>query len=161
MIRIGHGYDCHAFCAGTGLPIGGVHIACDRGVKAHSDGDVLLHAISDALLGAAALGDLGRHFPDTDMNIKSIASKVLLEQIVVLLQSHSWQVVNVDATVITQLPRLMPHIEAMCANIGEILNIPTNHVSVKATTSEKMGWIGREEGLAAHAVVLIESVSTD
>lgn len=158
MIRIGQGYDCHRFCEGSSLPIGGVLIPFDRGVEAHSDGDVLFHALSDALLGAAALGDIGHHFPATDSRFKSIESIVLLEQIVELITQHGWSVVNVDATIITELPRLGSYVDSMRANIGEALNIPTGSVSVKAKTNEKMGWIGRGEGLAAEVVVLLQSL---
>jgi len=158
-MRIGFGYDSHRFGDGDGLPIGGVKVPHTHGVIAHSDGDVLLHAISDALLGAAALGDIGHHFPDTDASFLHIDSKELLAQIVILLNQSHWKIENIDATVIAEAPRLAPYIESMRANIGDCLDIPMTRVSVKATTNEKMGWIGKGEGLAAHAVVLLSAVA--
>ncbi len=155
MLRIGHGYDSHRFTDGTFVTIGGVEIPYSKGVKAHSDGDVLLHAICDALFGAAALGDLGQHFPDTDPAFKAVASQVLLKKTVALLHEQGYRVNNIDATVIAQAPKCAPHIVAMRQHIANVVGIEINQVSVKATTNEKMGWIGAGEGLAAHAVVTI------
>lgn len=154
-MRIGYGYDSHTFIEGSFLVLGGVKIPYDKAVKAHSDGDVLLHAVGDSLLGAAALGDLGQHFPDTDEKFRAISSTEILKKIVQLLWQHSLKVNNVDATVITEAPKLAVHINAMRKNIAEILQLDSARVSVKATTNEKMGWIGRGEGLAVHAVVTV------
>lgn len=155
MMRIGTGYDCHRFESGDHIDLGGVNIPYHQSFIAHSDGDVLLHAIGDALLGALALGDLGQHFPDTDASIESISSRILLADIMSLIAKHGYKVVNIDSTVIAQAPKLMPHIDAMRENIATILQISKAQVSVKATTNERMGWIGREEGMAATAVVLL------
>jgi len=154
--RIGHGYDVHQLASGRELVIGGVRIPHDKGLLGHSDADVLLHAICDACLGAAALGDIGRHFPDTDARFRNIDSRVLLRQVRELLVSNAWQVANVDTTVVAQAPRLAAHIPQMIANIADDLDIPASRVNVKATTTEKLGFVGREEGIAAHAVVLLE-----
>lgn len=156
-MRIGYGYDSHVFIEGDHVPIGGVKIPFHHGVKAHSDGDVLLHAIGDAMLGAAGLGDLGKHFPDTDESIANISSLILLKQIRIKLEEKNFFVINVDSTVITEAPKLGKYIDEMNDNIADVLLIPTASVNVKATTNEKMGWIGRGNGLAAHAVVLIQS----
>lgn len=153
--RIGHGFDVHAFTGGDHVMIGGVSIAHDKAVKAHSDGDVLLHALCDALLGAAGLGDIGRHFPDADPAFRNADSRELLRRVMAQLAERGFVVVNVDATVITQAPKLAPHIEAMRANIAADLGIEMDAVNVKATTTEKLGYTGRGEGLAAEAVVLI------
>jgi 2-C-methyl-D-erythritol 2,4-cyclodiphosphate synthase len=154
-MRIGHGYDVHRFTEGEFVTLGGVRIAHKFGLLAHSDGDVLLHALSDALLGAAALGDIGRHFPDTDPQFKGADSRVLLRHVVSIVAAKGWQVGNVDATVIAQAPRMAPHIEAMRALIAADLNVELDQVNVKATTTEKLGFTGREEGIAAHAVALL------
>jgi 2-C-methyl-D-erythritol 2,4-cyclodiphosphate synthase len=154
-MRIGHGYDVHRFGPGDGLTLGGVWIPGDRGLVAHSDGDVLLHALCDALLGAAGLGDIGRHFPDTDPAYAGADSRVLLRHVVGLLGEHGWFVVNVDSTLVAQKPRLAPHIDAMRSHIAADLDIDWRAVNVKATTTEKLGFVGREEGIAAHAVVLL------
>jgi len=154
--RIGHGYDVHQLASGRELVIGGVRIPHDKGLLGHSDADVLLHAICDACLGAAALGDIGRHFPDTDARFRNIDSRVLLRQVRELLVSNAWQVANLDTTVVAQAPRLAAHIPQMIANIAGDLDIPASRVNVKATTTEKLGFVGREEGIAAHAVVLLE-----
>jgi len=154
--RIGHGYDVHQLVAGRDLVIGGVRIPHTRGLLGHSDADVLIHAICDACLGAAALGDIGRHFPDDDARFRNIDSRVLLREVHGLLTAKEWQVSNVDATVIAQAPRLAPHLAEMIANIAADLGIATSQVNVKATTTEKLGFAGREEGIAAHAVVLLE-----
>lgn len=158
MIRIGHGYDVHALTDGDHVVLGGVRIDCDRGVRAHSDGDVALHALCDALLGAAALGDIGRHFPDTDPAWRDADSRDLLGHVQKLLQTHGWSVVNVDISVIAERPRLAPYIDDMCLAVAGVLRLPVNAVNVKATTHEGLGAMGRGEGLAAHAVALIEAV---
>jgi len=154
-MRIGFGYDAHRFTDGDYVIIGGVKIPYKKGIQAHSDGDVLLHAIGDALLGAAALGDLGQHFPDTDPRFKSAESSSLIEHIMSLLQEKNYTVLNIDATVITETPRLSKYIDSMRQTIAQLLRISVDEVNVKATTNEKMGWIGRGEGLAAQAVVLL------
>jgi 2-C-methyl-D-erythritol 2,4-cyclodiphosphate synthase len=154
-MRIGYGYDAHRFIDGDHVMIGGVKIPYHQGIEAHSDGDVLLHAIGDALLGAAALGDLGRHFPDSDPAYANISSRQLLEKIKQLLQEKKYRVGNIDATVILEAPKLAKYIDAMRQQIADVLEVSIDHVNVKATTQEKMGWIGAQEGLAAHAVVLL------
>jgi 2-C-methyl-D-erythritol 2,4-cyclodiphosphate synthase len=156
-LRIGHGYDAHRFKNEGSLILGGVKIEYDKGMLAHSDGDVVLHALCDALLGAAALGDLGKHFPDSDPQYKGIASRVLVERVMAELSALDYVVGNVDLTIVAQEPRLAPYIPAMKANIARYLNIPQDHVNVKATTTEKMGFEGRGEGISSHAVVLLES----
>ncbi|MCX7627382.1 MAG: 2-C-methyl-D-erythritol 2,4-cyclodiphosphate synthase [Methylophilaceae bacterium] len=155
-LRIGHGFDVHPLVEGRRCIIGGVHIPHPKGLDGHSDADVLLHAICDALLGAAALGDIGRHFPNTDPRYQDIDSRELLFHVASLLKARGYAVVNVDATVIAEAPRLAPHIPAMCANIAADLGLSLDHVNVKATTSEKLGFTGRGEGIAAEAVCLIE-----
>ena len=157
-IRVGCGFDVHAFCAGDHVCIGGVNIPFEYGVKAHSDGDVLLHALCDALLGAAALGDIGRHFPDTDNHFKDIASSNLVEQVGRRLTKQGYRVVNVDATVIAEAPRLLPFIPEIKHSVGKILGITKECVNIKATTTETLGFIGRRQGLAAQCVVLIERI---
>ncbi|MFW5954103.1 MAG: 2-C-methyl-D-erythritol 2,4-cyclodiphosphate synthase [Guyparkeria sp.] len=154
-IRVGHGFDVHAFEAGDHLWIGGCRIPFDRGFRAHSDGDVLLHAICDALLGAAGLGDIGRHFPDTDPTWEGADSRKLLGRVVAMLAEAGWCVVNVDGTVIAQAPKLAPWIEPMRAAIAAALGTEPAAVNVKATTSERLGFTGRGEGIAAEAVALI------
>ena len=158
MIRIGHGFDVHQLVEGRKCIIGGVDIPHEKGLKGHSDADVLLHAICDALLGAAALGDIGKHFPDTDPRFKGIDSRELLRQVVALIKEKGYGVVNVDATVIAEAPRLAKHIAAMCANIALDLDVDADRVNVKATTSERLGFTGRGEGIAAEAVCLIERI---
>ena len=157
MIRIGHGYDVHAFSENRKCIIGGVTIPYEKGLLGHSDADVLLHAISDSLLGAAALGDIGKHFPDTDPDFKGADSLVLLEKVNDLLVQNGYKVVNVDSTVIAQAPKLAPYIIEMRQNIAKALKIDVDFVSVKATTEEKMGFTGRKEGVSAHSVCLIEN----
>lgn len=154
-IRIGHGFDVHAFASGRRLIIGGVAIPHERGLLGHSDADVLLHALCDALLGAAGLGDIGRHFPDSDPQYKGIDSRKLLRHVGELLKRQGWNTGNVDATIVAQEPRMAPHISAMRENIAEDLNVAVDQVNVKATTTEKLGFIGRGEGIAAEAVCLI------
>jgi len=156
-MRIGQGFDAHALVAGRKLVIGGVEIPHDKGLAGHSDADVLIHALCDALLGAAALGDIGAHFPDTDARYKGIDSRRLLREVAALLVRNRYRVVNVDATVIAQAPRMAPHIAAMRANLAADLGIAIEVVSVKAKTTEKLGFVGRSEGIAAEAVALIES----
>lgn len=155
-MRIGEGYDAHRFEAGRKLVLGGVVIPHDRGLAAHSDGDAVIHALCDALLGAAALGDIGAHFPDTDATFRNIDSRVLLRRVAELLLQKGYKISNVDVTVLAQAPKLAPFIAAMRANLAADLKLPVDAVSIKATTTEKMGFIGREEGIAAHAVALIE-----
>jgi len=155
-IRIGHGFDVHAFAANRRLIIGGVDIPHDQGLAGHSDADVLLHAISDALLGAAGLGDIGRHFPDTDAAFAGIDSRILLRRVAGQLRERGWRVGNIDATVIAQAPKMAPHIARMTAHIADDLGIAIDRVNVKATTTEKLGFTGRGEGIAAEAVCLIE-----
>jgi 2-C-methyl-D-erythritol 2,4-cyclodiphosphate synthase len=154
-MRIGHGYDVHRFTEGSFITLGGVQIPHKFGLLAHSDGDVVLHALADALLGAAALGDIGKHFPDTDASYKGADSRVLLRHVVSLLHGRGWKVGNVDATIIAQAPKMAPHIETMRTRIAEDLQIELDQVNVKATTTEKLGFTGREEGIAVHAVALL------
>lgn len=154
-MRIGHGFDAHRFCDGDHVVIGGVTIAHDQAMAAHSDGDVLIHALCDALLGAAGLGDIGRHFPDTDQAYKDIDSRILLREVVDSLKAKGWQVGNVDCTVVAQAPRLSGHIDAMRQHLAADLDVGTAQVNVKATTTEKMGYTGRGEGISAHAVALL------
>lgn len=156
MIRIGHGYDVHAFSENRKCIIGGVEIPYEKGLLGHSDADVLLHAISDSLLGAAALGDIGKHFPDTDPQFKGADSLVLLSKVNELLERKGYRVVNVDATVIAQAPKLAPYIFEMRENIAKALKTDIDFISVKATTEEKLGFTGRKEGISAHSVCLIE-----
>lgn len=158
-MRIGHGFDVHAFTAGDSIMLGGVRIPHTHGIKAHSDGDVLLHAVCDALLGAAALGDIGRHFPDADPAWRNADSRKLLAQVMQLLSERSYRPHQLDATVIAQAPRLAPYIAQMCTNLAHDLQIAPDCVNVKATTTEGLGYIGRGEGLAAHAIALIASKS--
>ncbi len=154
-LRIGHGFDVHAFAENRKLMIGGVEIAHDRGLLGHSDADVLLHAICDALLGAAGLGDIGRHFPDSDPAYAGIDSRTLLRNIAQQLAALGWQVGNVDATIIAQAPKMAPHIAAMTAHIAADLGVALARVNVKATTTERLGFTGRGEGIAAEAVCMI------
>ncbi len=154
-IRIGTGYDVHAFGPGDHVMLGGVRIPHACGLRAHSDGDVLLHALCDALLGALALGDIGHHFPPGDERWKDADSRELLRSVRALLDARGWRVGNVDAVVVCERPRLAPHVEAMRACIAADLRVGVDAVSVKATTSERLGFTGREEGIAAQAVVLV------
>ena len=154
-MRIGHGYDVHRFTDGDFITLGGVRIAHRFGLLAHSDGDVVLHALSDALLGAAALGDIGKHFPDTDPQFKGAESRVLLRHVVKVVLAKGWKVGNVDATIVAQAPKMAPHIETMRQLIAQDLNVALDQVNVKATTTEKLGFAGREEGIAVHAVALL------
>ncbi|MFF7708030.1 2-C-methyl-D-erythritol 2,4-cyclodiphosphate synthase [Pseudomonas sp. NPDC007930] len=154
-MRIGHGYDVHRFCEGEFITLGGVRIDHSKGLLAHSDGDVLLHALSDALLGAVALGDIGRHFPDTDPTFKGADSRVLLRHVLGLVADKGFKVGNVDATIVAQAPKMAPHIPAMRQAIADDLQVALDQVNVKATTEEKLGFTGREEGIAVHAVALL------
>ncbi len=154
-MRIGHGYDVHRFGEGAFVTLGGVRIPHRLGLLAHSDGDVLLHALSDSLLGAAALGDIGKHFPDTDPQFKGADSRVLLRHVLEQVRAKGWKVGNVDATIVAQAPKMSPHIEAMRSLIAEDLQVDLDQVNVKATTTEKLGFTGREEGIAVHAVALL------
>ena len=156
-MRIGHGYDVHRFGEGTEVVLGGVHIPHSRGLEAHSDGDVLIHAICDALLGAIGQGDIGRHFPDTDAANADIDSRLLLRRVVALVHDAGWQLANLDSTLVAQAPRMAEHISAMRDKLAADLAVATQQVNVKATTTEKLGFTGREEGIAAHAVVLLQA----
>lgn len=155
MIKIGHGFDVHCLVEGRPCIIGGVDVPHDKGLLGHSDADVLLHAICDALLGAAALGDIGKHFPDSDERYKGIDSRHLLRHVVALVKTRHFNVMNIDATVIAEEPKLAAYIQQMCRNIAEDCDVPYDMVNVKATTSEKLGFTGRGEGIAAEAVCLI------
>ena len=155
MMRIGHGYDVHKLVEGRDLILGGVKIPHRLGLLGHSDADVLLHAISDALLGALALGDIGKHFPDTDPAYKGADSIVLLQNVVKLIEAQGYAVGNIDATILAQQPKLRPHIDAMRENIARAVGADISQISVKATTEEHLGFTGREEGIAAHAVCLL------
>ena len=155
MIRVGQGCDIHALVPGRKLVLGGVDIPHPTGLFGHSDADALLHAITDALLGAAALGDIGRHFPDTDERYRGADSRQLLRATVALLLRDGWRVGNVDATIIAQAPKMAPHLPAMVANIAADLQVPVSCVNIKAKTAERLGFVGRREGIATEAVVLI------
>ena len=157
-MRIGHGYDVHRLTKDRELIIGGVHIPFELGLLGHSDADVLLHAVCDALLGAAALGDIGKHFPDTDENYRGIDSAVLLKRVCELLKVNGYKVINIDATVIAQSPKLSPFIEQMRKNISECIGVDISAVNVKATTEEKLGFTGNLEGISAHSVCLIDNI---
>lgn len=157
-MRIGQGFDVHAFCEGDQVVLGGVAIPFHHGLKAHSDGDVLLHALADALLGAAALGDIGHLFPDTSSEWAGADSRDLLRRVMGRIAEEGFAVVNVDTTIIAQAPKMAPHIEAMRLNISEDLAVPASRVSVKATTTEKLGFTGRGEGIACQAICLLEAV---
>lgn len=154
-MRIGHGYDAHRFAADCPLIIGGVTIPHELGMEAHSDGDVMIHALCDGLLGAAGLGDIGRHFPDTSDQFKDIDSRILLRDVVAQLQQQGLSINNVDVTILAQTPKMAPHILAMVENLSADLGVEKNRVNVKATTTEGMGFVGKKEGIAAHAVVLL------
>lgn len=158
MFRIGHGFDVHKFGEGDHLVLGGVRIPYDKSFIAHSDGDVALHALSDALLGAAALGDIGRHFPDTDAQYIGADSRNLLRSVVSKIHSAGYKVGNVDITIVAQAPKMAPHIEQMRAHIAADLQVDVGAVNVKATTTEQLGYTGRKEGIAVHAVALLLNV---
>ena len=155
MMRIGHGYDAHRLVAGRRLVLGGVTIPHERGLLAHSDGDALIHAVCDALLGAAGLGDMGRHFPDSQSALSGIDSRILLRRTLGLIEALGFQIANVDATVVAQEPKLAPYFAAMRENLAADLHVDPGQVNLKGTTTEGMGFAGREEGIAAHAVALL------
>jgi 2-C-methyl-D-erythritol 2,4-cyclodiphosphate synthase len=156
MIRVGQGYDVHRFKDGGDVILGGVKIDYEQGLEAHSDGDVVLHALCDAILGAAALGDIGKHFPDTDPEFKGADSRVLLRHVYKIVQEKGYRLINADITIIAQAPKMSPHTAAMCLNIAEDLHVDVDCINVKATTTEKLGFEGRKEGIAVQAIVLIE-----
>lgn len=156
-MRIGHGYDVHPLVAGRDLILGGVKIPHSKGLHGHSDADVLIHAICDACLGAAGLGDIGRHFPDADPQYKNIDSRKLLRKVKETIAERGWKIANVDSTIVAQAPRVGPYLAQMLANISADLGVPLEGINIKATTTEKLGFAGREEGIAAHAVVLLEA----
>ena len=158
-LRVGHGYDVHRLVEGRALILGGVTVPFDRGLLGHSDADVLTHAVMDALLGAAALGDIGKLFPDSDAAYAGADSIALLERVTALLREHGWQVGNVDATVVAQAPKLVPYIPEMRRRLAEAMGLDVDCVSVKATTEERLGFTGSGEGMAAHAVALIERLN--
>lgn len=158
MFRIGQGYDVHKLVEGRPLILGGVTIPFEKGLLGHSDADALLHAITDALLGAAGLGDIGRHFPDTAAEFKGADSRVLLREAYARVQAAGWKVINVDSTLIAQAPKLAPHIDAMCATIAADLGLEKSAVNVKGKTNEKLGYLGRQEAIEAQAVCLIEKI---
>lgn len=159
-MRIGHGYDVHRLVPGRRLILGGVDVPHHLGLLGHSDADVVTHALMDAMLGAAALGDIGQHFPDRDPAYAGISSLVLLGHVTDLLRAHGWRVVNADATILAQRPKLMPHLIQMRQNWSRTMGVPLDALSIKATTEEGLGFTGTEQGIAAHAVVLIEPLGT-
>ncbi len=161
MPRTGTGFDVHAFAEDRKLILGGVDIPHDRGLFGHSDADVLIHAVMDALLGAAALGDIGRHFPDSDPKYKGISSLRLLERVGGLLSERSFKIINIDAVVIAQKPKIAPYIEQMQKNIAEVLKISMSQINIKGTTTEKLGFTGREEGIAAQAAASVAMVGVN
>lgn len=154
-MRIGHGYDAHRLVSGRNLVLGGVLIPYERGLEGHSDADVLLHAVMDAMLGAAALGDIGKMFPDSDPETEGISSLILLNDVAEAIAEAGFTVHNLDCTIIAQKPKLAPHLQRMRSMISKTLDVPTNRINIKATTEEHMGFTGREEGVSAHAVVLL------
>jgi 2-C-methyl-D-erythritol 2,4-cyclodiphosphate synthase len=156
--RIGFGVDFHQLAEGRELMIGGIHIPHNKGAVGHSDADVLLHAICDALLGAACLGDIGIHFPDTDLKYKNIDSKILLKETVDLIQKENFQLVNIDSTLCLQEPKIKPYIQQMQKTIADIIGTSEKNISIKATTTEQMGFVGRKEGVVAYATVLLETI---
>ncbi|GAB4507045.1 MAG: 2-C-methyl-D-erythritol 2,4-cyclodiphosphate synthase [Sulfuricaulis sp.] len=155
-MRIGHGYDVHPLVAGRDLILGGVKIPHGKGLHGHSDADVLIHAICDACLGAAGLGDIGRHFPDADPQYKNIDSRKLLRKVKEAIAERGWKIANIDSTIVAQAPRVAPYLAQMIVNVSVDLGIPAENINIKATTTEKLGFAGREEGIAAHAVALLE-----
>lgn len=159
--RIGQGFDVHAFQPGDGVIIGGVHIPFSHSLAAHSDGDVLLHAVADAILGAAALGDIGHHFPDTDPTFKGADSRVLMRHVVSLIHQKGYRLVNLDATIIAQAPKMAPHIAQMRQNLAQDLQVELEQVNVKASTTEKLGFTGRGEGIACQTVCLLAKVGAE
>ncbi len=160
-MRIGHGFDVHKFGGEGPLKLGGIEVPYSQGLIAHSDGDVILHAVADALLGAAALGDIGKHFPDTDAQFKNADSGELLRHVVDLVARRGWRVNNLDVTVVAQAPKLAPFIPDMCQRIAALTGLDINAVNVKATTTEQLGYIGRKEGIACHAVALLQELISE
>jgi len=158
-MRVGHGFDVHGFEAGDAIVLGGVSIPFNQSFKAHSDGDVLIHALIDALLGAAGLGDIGQHFPDNDPQFKNIDSRELLCQVYKKIEKQAWQLSNADITIIAQAPKLASFLEQMKVNLSSCLNVSVNDLNIKATTTEGLGFTGRGEGIAVHAVVLLKACS--
>ena len=156
MIRIGNGYDVHILTEGRKLVLGGIEVPHTKGVLGHSDGDVLVHAVMDAMLGALALGDIGRHFPDTDMKYENIDSTILLKRVKELVAERGYKIINLDSIIVLQKPKIKPYIEAMRKRIAEVLEIDVEQVSVKATTEEKLGFTGDESGVKSYCVVLLE-----
>ncbi|MBT3203606.1 MAG: 2-C-methyl-D-erythritol 2,4-cyclodiphosphate synthase [Gammaproteobacteria bacterium] len=156
MIRVGHGFDVHAFCDGESIILGGVKIPYDKAFKAHSDGDVLIHALCDALLGAAGLGDIGLHFPDTDVQFKNTDSRVFLRKVNEMVSDQGLILGNADITIIAQAPKMAPHLSSMKKSLSETLECDPLQLNIKATTTEYLGYCGRQEGIAVHAVVLLE-----
>lgn len=157
-IRVGQGYDVHQFAENRELWLGGIQIPCEKGLLGHSDADVLIHAVCDALLGAAHMRDIGYHFPDTSADFKNVDSKILLRKVVAMLKENGFAIVNVDSIVCAQFPKLSPYIDRMAECMAEVMGVDADCVSVKATTTEHLGFVGREEGIAAYATVLIEKV---
>lgn len=157
MMRIGNGYDVHAFTEGDYLTLGGVKIPHDKAFLAHSDGDVLIHALVDALAGALALGDIGQFFPDDDPKYKNIDSRILLRNVYSKIKEKNYKLVNCDCTIVAQKPKMMPHLESMRKNLADDLNSGIEQISVKATTTEKLGFVGKEEGISVYAVALLEA----
>ena len=160
-MRVGQGFDVHALVQGRKLILGGVDIPFHKGLDGHSDADAVLHAICDALIGAAALGDIGKHFPDTDLRYKGADSRQLLREVSVLLGKEGWRVINIDATIIAQAPKMAPHIPAMIANIASDLKIALKDVNIKAKTAEKLGFVGREEGIVVEAIACIKCLKAE
>lgn len=156
MLRIGNGYDVHKLVENRKLVLGGIEIPHEKGVLGHSDGDVLIHAIMDGLLGALALGDIGQHFPDTDMAYEGIDSKILLKKVMTLIEEKGYKIINIDSIIVAQRPKLKPYLNQMREILSEILNINIDQLSIKATTEEKLGFTGSEEGIKSYAVVLLE-----
>jgi 2-C-methyl-D-erythritol 2,4-cyclodiphosphate synthase len=154
-MRIGHGYDAHTFAAGRPLILGGVTIPYEKGLAAHSDGDAVIHALCDALLGAAALGDIGSYFPDTDKEFKNIDSRILLRKVIELIHDENLKLINADITIQAQAPKMAPYLDEMKKNLASDLNTEIGNINIKATTTEGMGFIGRKEGIAVHAVTLL------
>ena len=157
-IRVGQGYDVHQFAENRELWLGGIQIPCEKGLLGHSDADVLIHAVCDALLGAAHMRDIGYHFPDTSADFKNVDSKILLRKVVAMLKENGFAIVNVDSIVCAQFPKLSPHIDRMAECMAAVMGVDADCVSVKAPTTEHLGFVGREEGIAAYATVLIEKV---
>ena len=157
--RVGNGYDVHQLAPGLPLVLGGVQVPHTKGCVAHSDGDVLIHALCDALLGALALGDIGQHFPDTSDEFAGIDSKILLRRVVAMIRERGWEIVNVDNTLLAQKPKIAPFVPQMRQTLADVMGIPVERVAVKATTTEHLGFVGREEGVAAYATCLLQAVA--